>query len=228
MHPDTSHAPGTLYSQCPWRIIPDPPELEALFADAPPQGLAAHENHDFGREPFVWRIDAGILATYAERPDGCRMTALFAAGSHLGAPKALLHRESTIRLSVRTLTAVRIRRTDAVRFRRFLAGHPEAELSWWKTLAASHSALIDGLMINGLEPVPRRLAHLFAVLAGIDSKPDQQKEAVLPIEPTAEELAMLAHATRAVISRQLSNWSRSGIIRREGRKIFLLPAFWTL
>lgn len=224
----TPCAPGTLYSHCPWLCVPDPPELEALFADSPVLAIPAHVNHDFGREPFVWWIDAGILATYAERADGSRIVEIFTKGALLGAPKAMLHRESCMRLSCRMLSPMRVRRTDASRFRSFLAEHPETEAEWWKRLALSHTAMIDGLLINGLEQVPVRLAHLFVVLASLAGQGAQlnsQEGTLLPIGPTADELALMTHATRAVISRQLSAWARGGLIERRGRRILLAPDF---
>lgn len=198
--------PGILYSKCPWRFHPDPPLLEKLFVDAPVVELPAHIDHAFGRESFVYWIDQGILATCAPRTRGPRMTALFVPRTILGGPKALLHKRP-LELTFRTLSPVRLRRRDALQFRRFLADHPGIELEYLRTLAWNHEAQLDGLLVNGLDPVPVRLARL------------------LPIEPTVDELALMVHATRAVVNRLLSDWIKRGLIERNGRKIIVLPNF---
>ena len=120
--------PGILYSKCPWRFHPDPPLLEKLFESAPVVELPAHIDHAFGRESFVYWIDQGILATCAPRTRGPRMTALFVPRTILGGPKALLHKRP-LELTIRTLSPVRLRRRDALQFRRFLADHPGIESS---------------------------------------------------------------------------------------------------
>lgn len=126
--------PGILYSKCPWRFHPDPPLLEKLFESAPVVELPAHIDHAFGRESFVYWIDQGILATCAPRTRGPRMTALFVPRTILGGPKALLHKRP-LELTIRTLSPVRLRRRDALQFRRFLADHPGIELEYLRTLA---------------------------------------------------------------------------------------------
>ncbi|WP_337787120.1 Crp/Fnr family transcriptional regulator [Sutterella wadsworthensis] len=190
--------PGILYSKCPWRFHPDPPLLEKLFVDAPVVELPAHIDHAFGRESFVYWIDQGILATCAPRTRGPRMTALFVPRTILGGPKALLHKRP-LELTIRTLSPVRLRRRDALQFRRFLADHPGIELEYLRTLAWNHEAQLDGLLVNGLDPVPVRLARLFLSLLAIGGE---------------ESSAGL-----------LSDWIKRGLIERNGRKIIVLPNF---
>lgn len=214
--------PGILYSKCPWRFHPDPPPLEKLFVDAPVVELPAHIDHAFGRESFVYWIDQGILATCAPRTRGPRMTALFVPRTILGGPKALLHKPP-LELTIRTLSPVRLRRRDALQFRRFLADHPGIELEYLRTLAWNHEAQLDGLLVNGLDPVPVRLARLFLSLLAIGG--EESSAGPLPIEPTVDELALMVHATRAVVNRLLSDWIKRGLIERSGRKIIVLPNF---
>ena len=213
---------GFLYSACPWRFHPDPEELGELFDGAAEMTLAAHANHAFGREPFVYLIDEGVLATYAPITHGLRMTALFTKGSVLGGPKALLHGEP-MDLTVLALTPVKLRRRNAVQFRRWLADRPAVELKYLRSLALNHEAQIDGLLINGIDAVPVRLARLFPTLLEIggasgDSSPSGGS-AELPIEPTVEELGLMIHATRAVVNRVLVDWEKSGRIARTARRI---------
>lgn len=215
--------PGILYSKCPWRFHPDPPLLEKLFVDVPVVELPAHiDDHAFGRESFVYWIDQGILATCAPRTRGPRMTALFVPRTILGGPKALLHKRP-LELTIRTLSPVRLRRRDALQFRRFLADHPGIELEYLRTLAWNHEAQLDGLLVNGLDPVPVRLARLFLSLLAIGG--EESSAGLLPIEPTVDELALMVHATRAVVNRLLSDWIKRGLIERNGRKIIVLPNF---
>lgn len=198
------------------------PLLEKLFVDAPVVELPAHIDHAFGRESFVYWIDQGILATCAPRTRGPRMTALFVPRTILGGPKALLHKRP-LELTIRTLSPVRLRRRDALQFRRFLADHPGIELEYLRTLAWNHEAQLDGLLVNGLDPVPVRLARLFLSLLAIGG--EESSAGLLPIEPTVDELALMVHATRAVVNRLLSDWIKRGLIERNGRKIIVLPNF---
>lgn len=200
-----------------------PAAARKLFVDAPVVELPAHIDHaSFGRESFVYWIDQGILATCAPRTRGPRMTALFVPRTILGGPKALLHKRP-LELTIRTLSPVRLRRRDALQFRRFLADHPGIELEYLRTLAWNHEAQLDGLLVNGLDPVPVRLARLFLSLLAIGG--EESSAGLLPIEPTVDELALMVHATRAVVNRLLSDWIKRGLIERNGRKIIVRPNF---
>ena len=106
----------------------------------------------------------------------------------------LLHKRP-LELTIRTLSPVRLRRRDALKFRRFLADHPGIELEYLRTLAWNHEAQLDGLLVNGLDPVPVRLARLFLSLLAIGG--EESSAGLLPIEPTVDELALMVHATRA-------------------------------
>lgn len=150
------------------------------------------------------------------------MTALFVPRTILGGPKALLHKRP-LELTIRTLSPVRLRRRDALQFRRFLADHPGIELEYLRTLARNHEAQLDGLLVNGLDPVPVRLARLFLSLLAIGG--EESSAGLLPIEPTVDELALMVHATRAVVNRLLSDWIKRGLIERNGRKIIVPPNF---
>ena len=145
------------------------------------------------------------------------MTALFVPRTILGGPKALLHKRP-LELTFRTLSPVR-----ALQFRRFLADHPGIELEYLRTLAWNHEAQLDGLLVNGLDPVPVRLARLFLSLLAIGG--EESSAGLLPIEPTVDELALMVHATRAVVNRLLSDWIKRGLIERSGRKIIVRPNF---
>ena len=92
-----------------------------------------------------------------------------------------------------------------------------------RTLAWNHEAQLDGLLVNGLDPVPVRLARLFLSLLAIGG--EESSAGLLPIEPTVDELALMVHATRAVVNRLLSDWIKRGLIERNGRKIIVLPNF---
>ena len=68
-----------------------------------------------------------------------------------------------------------------------------------------------------------RLARLFLSLLAIGG--EESSAGLLPIEPTVDELALMVHATRAVVNRLLSDWIKRGLIERNGRKIIVRPNF---
>ncbi|WP_443744170.1 Crp/Fnr family transcriptional regulator, partial [Sutterella sp.] len=149
---------------------------------------------------------------------------IFAPGSILGGPKVLLHPAREIGLSARTLSSVRLRRICAERFTAFLDAHPAVKSDYLLTLAYNHEAQMDGLLVNGTEPVPVRLALLFESLADLEAV-NAARGVACTVEPTVEELALMVHATRAVVNRVLCAWEREGRIAREHRRIRLLPGF---
>lgn len=213
-----------LYSDAPWCFRPDPAALAALFFDAPVVELPAHAVHHFTRENFVHLVDSGVVITVAELPGADRMTGVFAPGSILGGPKALLHPARGIDLAARTLSTVRLRRLGADVFIDFLNAHPAVKSDYLLTLAHNHEAQMDGLLVNGTEPVPVRLALLFESLADLEAA-NAARGVACTVEPTVEELALMVHATRAVVNRVLCAWEREGRIAREHRRIRLLPGF---
>lgn len=211
-----------LYSDAPWCFRPDPAALAALFLDAPVVELPAHAVHHFTRGHFVHLVESGVVITVAELPGADRMTGIFAPGSILGGPKVLLHPAREIDLSARTLSSVRLRRICAERFTEFLDAHPAVKSDYLLTLAYNHEAQMDGLFVNGTEPV--RLALLFESLADLEAV-NAARGVACTVEPTVEELALMVHATRAVVNRVLCAWEREGRIAREHRRIRLLPGF---
>lgn len=68
-----------------------------------------------------------------------------------------------------------------------------------------------------------RLARLFLSLLAIGG--EESSAGLLPIEPTVDELALMVHATRAVVNRLLSDWIKRGLIERNDRKIIVRPNF---
>lgn len=213
-----------LYSEAPWCFRPDPEALLALFLDAPVVELPAHAVHHFAREHYVHLVESGVVITVAELPGADRMTGVFAPGSFLGGPKALLHPAREIDLVARTLSTVRLRRLSADAFLRFLDEHPVVRGDYLLTLAHNHEAQMDGLLVNGTAPVPVRLALLFESLADLEAG-NAARGVSCAVGPTVEELALMVHATRAVVNRVLCAWEREGRIARERRRIRLLPGF---
>lgn len=100
---------------------------------------------------------------------------------------------------------------------------PRTILGGPKALLHKRPLELDGLLVNGLDPVPVRLARLFLSLLAIGG--EESSAGLLPIEPTVDELALMVHATRAVVNRLLSDWIKRGLIERIGRKIIVRPNF---
>ena len=214
---------GTIdfYSDSPWLIRGDMPWLQPAFAASHPLTLTAGTETILGAERSVFLIERGLIATFAvceSLPE--RMTALFGVGAVLGGFMAVLHPGKTKPLTARVLTDTVLRPLAANTFRAFLADDLTIENRTVTALLKQHECVMEGLLLNSLLPVPLRTARLIETLyrAAGQSLNDELTE--LPYPVTVSELAAMAHAARAVVSRTLSGWIAAGACRKNGRHLW--------
>lgn len=209
------------YSDSPWLIRGNMPWLQPLFASSDSVTLKAGTETLLGAERSVFLIEQGLIATFAvceSFPE--RMTALFGVGAVLGGFMAVLHPDKTKPLTARVLTDTVLRPLSADTFRTFLADDLTIENRTVTALLAQHECAMEGLLLNSLLPVPLRTARLIETLYRAAGQNLNDELTELPYPVTVSELAAMAHAARAVVSRTLSSWIDAGVCRKTGRHLW--------
>ena len=218
---DQKPAEFSIYSTMPWLIEGAPESVLPLFENAPVVEMPAHDENYFGVEDWVYRIEEGLVATYAIHPDmQNQMTGLFGRGSLLGAFKALMHeRGFTPGLIMKALTPLRMRRVSCSRFVEFLAADDHAAAPAYLFLLRQHEQQMEGMLLNDLLPVDVRLARIVETLYRSQGLRLEERLTPVPVPVTVLQLAEMVHADRAFVSRILSKWREAGCFEREGRRL---------
>ena len=214
---------GTIdfYSDSPWLIRGTMPWLQPLFRSATPITLKTGTEMILGSERSVFLIEQGLIATFAvcaSLPE--RMTALFGEGAILGGFMAVLHPGETKSLTARILTDTVLRPLPADTFRAFLTNDLTIENRTVTALLKQHECAMEGLLLNSLLPVPLRTARLIETLYHAAGQDLTEELTQLPYPITVSELATMAHAARAVVSRTLSGRIAAGTCGKNGRQLW--------
>ena len=211
----------SVYAKRPWLVYPMPRCIATLFSSVPYHVLPVGHETPFGLHRSVHFIETGLIATYIQTPNGeLRITGLFGPGSILGAAKAMTHPTTTMQLYARTLCDCKIRTLSAEHFLHLLAQNPTYEDLVQDTISKSHECQMDGLLVNDLLCVKDRLALLIKVLFDLQKTPLNLSLQRLQYPLSVLEMANMVHATRAVISRQLSTWIQEKKAAKMGRHWF--------
>ena len=212
-----------VYSQSPWVLPKDPEGTEKIFSD---HGWKVtfndHEVIPFGLEKRVYFIRKGLFATLAGGAgDFSRMVGLFPAGTTLGAIRAISQPGNEMPLMAKALLPVEALALDIPLYLRELEKDP-AFLSLTKTnFILKEEAQVEGLLMNGLLTVPKRLALIILSLFKAGNGIPGDAVTPLPGPITVTDLAALIHSNRGVVSRTLSGWAREGLISElNGRYAF--------
>jgi CRP/FNR family transcriptional regulator, cyclic AMP receptor protein len=134
-----------------------------------------------------------------------------AAGDTVGRRNATMQAISTVQALV----------VSYDRFISFLDSNPGASRAYRRTMAQRMSSADMALRRRAVTSGGQRLAALLLDLADRHgSEGDGAIEIALPL--TQEELASLAGASRATVTRALNNWRRRGLIRTGQRRVTLI------
>lgn len=210
----------SVYSPRPWLLEEASPLLAPLFANAPSEVFEERAEHFFGAEPWVWFIEEGLVATYATSPGmQNQMTGLFGRHAVLGGFKALLHGGRMTPLVTKALLQTRARRVSAEAFRRYLETDDAVAACVLRHMLVQHEQQMEGMLLNDLLPVDVRLARIIETLYLAAGGRLSGELTPLPVPVTVLDLAEMAHADRAFVSRILSGWRRNGAFARTGRRL---------
>lgn len=164
----------------------------------------------------VFVVTDGWVKIVSVARDGTeRVLALRGQGDVVGehAQEAAGYRTATVR-AIGTVRALLVAYED---FSAFLDSSPGAGSAYRRVITQrwtdAESMLRSRLMSTGAQ----RLARLLLDLAGEDSSLDREVQVVMPL--SQEELASLAGASRATVTRVISSWRQRGIIRTSFREI---------
>lgn len=140
------------------------------------------------------------------------MVGLFPAGTTLGAIRAISQPGNEMPLMAKALLPVEALALDIPLYLRELSREPEF-LSLTKTnFILKEEAQVEGLLMNGLLTVPKRLALMILSLFKAGNCIPADTGSPLPGSISATDLAALIHSNRGVVSRTLSGWAREGLI----------------
>lgn len=210
----------SIYADRPWLVYPMPKVVADLFSKTRAYDIPDGEEYPFGIHPKVHLIEKGLIATYVQSGSlDLRMTGLFGPGSILGAAKAMTHPTRTMKLYAKTLAPCRIRTLSTRTFLHDLQTY-QLENIVQDTVSKSHECQMDGLLVNDLLCVKDRLALLLKILFDLQNTPLNNHLQRLQFSISVHEMANMVHATRAVISRQLSAWVQEGKAQKMGRHWF--------
>lgn len=205
-----------VYSDTPWLIPKDPACLIGLFRRlGHPVAFKARESVNFGIEQKAYLVEKGLIATFADGlGQSDRLMAIFGPGSVFGAEKSLKGAFSTKPLIARALIQVEGFALDAAQFKRELEADQALCLQALHAFIRHDDAKIEGLLVNGLAPVPERLARVIEVIFAATGQQLDDFPRCLPRPVSVTELARMTHSDRAVVSRILSAWERRGLIEK--------------
>lgn len=203
-----------VYSQSPWVLPKDPEGTEKIFLEHGWKvSFNDHEVIPFGQANRVYFIKNGLFATLAGGVgDFSRMVGLFPAGTTLGAIRAISQPGNEMPLMAKALLPVEALALDIPLYLRELSREPEF-LSLTKTnFILKEEAQVEGLLMNGLLTVPKRLALMILSLFKAGNCIPADTGSPLPGSISVTDLAALIHSNRGVVSRTLSGWAREGLI----------------
>lgn len=205
-----------VYSDSPWLMPKDPEALVGLFRRlGHPVAFRARETVNFGEKQKAYLVERGLIATFAGGIGQYeRLVALFGPGSVFGAEKSIKGEFSRKPLIAKALIQVEGLAIDAAQFRRELDADPALCVEALRAFIRHDDAKIEGLLINGLAPVPERLAKIIGIIFSAAGQRLDGFPRCLPKPVSVTELARMVHSDRAVVSRILSSWEKSGLIRK--------------
>jgi len=161
-------------------------------------------------------LSRGRARYFFETPNGKKLILIWITPGHAFGGAALLHRASTYLLSTETVRDSVVHIWDGSTIRGFARRFPQLlenaigsamdYLSWY---VAAHTALCS-------QTARQRLA---SVLLGYTSSMGQRVSGGIEFDITNEELASAANITLYTTSRILSEWQRTGAIRKHRGKI---------
>ena len=211
-----------VYSDSPWLIPQDCPELVSLFMEkGRPVTFASRKIFHFGDKRYAYLIEKGLVATYAGSIGKFeRLICIFQPGTVFGAEKSLKGEFSTKPLIAKTLLPVQARMLDAAAFKSELATNPELALLAMRNFLAHDDAKVEGLLMNDLLTVPQRVALMVDTLFKGAGHPLSEMKMRLPLAVTVTEFSRLIHCDRAVLSRTLKAMAGEGLLEIRGAGYF--------
>ena len=195
-------------------------EIELILAAARARRVPAKSVMTYQGEPadsllLLWK---GRARYFFETPNGKKLILIWITPGHIFGGAALVPRSSNYLLSTETVRDSVVLVWDGPTIRGFARRFPQLMenaivnaldyLSWY---VAAHTALCS-------QTARQRLA---SVLLGYTSSMGQRVSGGIEFDITNEELANAANITPYTASRILSEWQRSGAIRKRRGKIIV-------
>jgi CRP-like cAMP-binding protein len=163
-------------------------------------------------------IDAGHARYFFETPDGKKLILIWITPGHIFGVAALADRPSIYLVSAEAAQDSIVLAWDgstirdlAQRFPRLMMNAYRTSMDYLSWYVGTHAALIS-------ETARERLAHL---LLGYAPSIGQKVSGGIELDVTNEELANAANITPYTTSRLISEWHRTGAIRKRRGKILL-------
>lgn len=213
-----------VYCERPWLVSVDEPEVAAYFrAEGALELFPVGADIAFGRERRLYFIENGLVATIPEPGVGiARVVGLFGANTTLGLVRALRRGGGRMKLRAVTLSAVRTKTIPLDVFDDWLASQPvELRMRVLQNCISKSECQLEGVLVNDLQSVNARLLWLVETLFVAAARPLEPGFAPLPWPITISTLSMMAHTTREMASRGISEWCREGVFKREGRRLLV-------
>lgn len=198
----------------------EPQEIDVILAAARPRRFSAKRVMTYQGEPadgvlLLWK---GRARYFFDTPDGKKLILRWITPGDIFGASALVSRPSTyivsteaVRDSVALVWAGETIRVLARRFPPLLENAFFTTTDYISWYVAAHAALTS-------QSARERLAHVLLELA---PRIGEEFSGNIELEVTNEELGNSANITSYTASRLISEWRRSGAIRKRYGKIFL-------
>ena len=214
-----------VYGPRPWLVSADEPEVIAYFREnGRAETLAAGTLIPFGTERKLYFIEHGLVATVPER--GGEMpciVGLFGVDTTLGLVRVLRGKSRAyMHLCATTLSEVQVRTASQEAFGEWFGSlEPDVRIRILQNCISKSECHLEGVFVNDLQPVNLRLLRIVDILFQAANAPLTAGYVSLPWPITISTIAMMIHTTREMASRGVSEWCRSGVMKRVGRRILV-------
>ena len=193
-------------------------EIDLILAAArarrvPAKSIVTYQSEPADHALLLWK---GRARYFFETPNGKKLIMIWIPPGHVFGGAALVHRATTYLLSTETVRDSVVLAWDGPTIRGFARRFPQLlenaiaiamdYLTWY---IAAHAALCS-------QTARQRMA---SVLLGYTSSMGQRVSGGLEFDISNDELANAANITRYTASRILSEWQRTGVIRKQRGKI---------
>lgn len=219
-----------IFSALPYFLPPDPEPFARLFRA---HGILRTVDKGEllkrgGEEQKLFFLESGLCAYYAAEALSHRPTILsvILPGRAMGDMTASIGNRCNV--FTRAIEKSRVYVLPPGLLAAAIAQDPQLAQLEIRTVIAKEESMIEGMTANFIRPPAERIIICAKALCRIEGIPSAGGWNRLPLALSAERIGEIVNLNRVSVSRQISQWTKEGLVKRDGRRLCFADALFGL